>query len=116
MSYTLATMLNGDTNSEATASQILTDGFGTDLLFDRQLMLAYAATNQIDKLVSIYTTRIQQHPEDIQSTISLAASYLKLNRRDEAIQTLQDAAKKSPDYSDRITTWITQIKAGQNPQ
>ena len=116
MSYTIATMLNGDTNSEATASQILTDGFGTDLLFDRQLMLAYAATNQIDKLVSIYTTRIQQHPEDIQSTISLAASYLKLNRRDEAIQTLQDAAKKSPDYSDRITTWITQIKAGQNPQ
>ncbi len=113
MTYAIATILNGDKDF---ASNILVEKFGTDLIFNQELMLAYAETNQIDKLISIYQTRIKDSPNDIQSIISLAAGYLKIGKRDLAIKTLQDAVKQSPDYANRIKIWITQIKSGQNPQ
>ena len=62
MTYAVATMLNVDvafsnvsTVSEniAASSKILVERYGTDLIFNQNLMSAYAATNQIDEKVEI---------------------------------------------------------------
>lgn len=113
MSYAVAALLNGD---KETSSKLLIERYDTDLLFDQNLISAYAATNQIQKLIAIYEKHLVEKPDDIQVIISLAASYLQLGERTNAIKMLKNAEEKSTEYKDRIAVWIKQIESGQNPQ
>jgi tetratricopeptide (TPR) repeat protein len=112
MTYAVAATMHGDKDI---ASKILTDRYGTDLIFNQALMTAYENTDQIDKLIAIQKQRIIEKPDDIQPLISLAAGYLKIGQREKSIETLEEAAQKHPDYKSRVATWIEQIRAGQNP-
>lgn len=113
MTYAIATIHTGDIEA---ASKILVDTFGTDIIYNYELMLAYEATNQIEKIIAIQKQRVADKPEDIQARISLSAGYLKIGQREKAIEVLEEAAKQDTSYASTIRTWIEQIKAGKKPQ
>lgn len=112
MTYAIVNMYMGDTK---TASEILIKTFGTDIIYDYELMLAYEATNQIEKIIDIYTQRVAEKPDDIQTMISLSIGYLKLGQREKSIAILEEAAEKDEDRKHLIQTWIKQIKDGKDP-
>ncbi|HVS79886.1 MAG TPA: O-antigen ligase family protein [Candidatus Paceibacterota bacterium] len=90
-----------------------------DLLTDDRALGAYAQLGDYDKVLQIYQLRLANHPEKddarAQIELSIAATYMQLGRKTDAIAALQQIASESPQYASQIQQYIDDIKAGKNP-
>lgn len=82
---------------------------------DQRFFQAYYLTKQYSKIAAIWEARVAANPKDAQSYTSLAAAYLMVGRRADAIRAIEQAMAIEPKFKDQGTQLITDIRAGKNP-
>jgi tetratricopeptide (TPR) repeat protein len=93
----------------------VTEKWGEDILMDRMYINAYARRGETEKVLEIWKHLVDENPGNVQYYISLAATYLMLDMRDEAIEVLESARAIDENLTSQIDFYITEIKAGRNP-
>jgi len=73
---------------------------------DQTIQKAYAATNNLDKLIPLLQSNLKLNSEDIQSIVLLAESYVNNGQKYMAINILNDLAVKKPELKDQIDAYI----------
>ncbi|NIS25597.1 MAG: hypothetical protein GWN55_08635 [Phycisphaerae bacterium] len=63
----------------------------------------------------IWQTVVKERPQNPQYRTSLAAAYLNVGRREEAIAQLEKAAELNERFRDQAEYYIREIRAGRNP-
>ena len=101
------------------AEELLIDWFGEDY-FERQfknefsLLNAYVEIGRHDRAVQFWENRISKFPDDAQSRVSLAAHYVQVGKRDEAIEQLLEAVRIDPLYKAEADILIERIQSGES--
>ncbi|MBX4197928.1 O-antigen ligase family protein [Candidatus Parcubacteria bacterium] len=80
-----------------------------------QLIQAYYRTGQTKKVIDLLKERVALSPNDIQNHISLAAGYLLIEDRKNAVAELNKAAEIQPAFRAQADEYIKEIEAGRNP-
>ena len=97
------------------ADQIIFDFFGQEVIDNGRLLQTYINTNNWQRVIDINLLRVENDPTNAQQRITLAASYLQLDRRAEAIEQIEKAIELSPDLKEQGEFLIQEINAGRNP-
>jgi tetratricopeptide (TPR) repeat protein len=77
---------------------------------DNDIMSAYYATKQYDKLIELWKIRIADNPADINQKISLAAVQAISGDKQSAIKGIQAIIKENPTFKEQGDEFIRQIK------
>ncbi len=85
------------------------------VLNDDRLLRAYYYSNQHQKVLSVWKERLAKDPENPQLHLSLAAAYLLVNDRKNAIAEIEKIIKLDPTFKEQGDYYIKEIKAGRNP-
>ncbi|MCE9643674.1 O-antigen ligase family protein [Candidatus Parcubacteria bacterium] len=107
--YAMGLIYAGD---NATATKVLTEGFGTPFVGDDRLVKAYGDTQQYGKMLELVKLRIQANP-DAQGYLTLAAAYCQASQGTNAVAALKKLIEIAPSYKDQATYYITEIQAGR---
>jgi len=110
--YAIGLIYSGDM---AAANKLLTETYGTLLVFDQRLIQAYARRGEYNKIVAILEKASESSPGDWQVRISLAAGYQALGKRAQAIEELQKAAELNPEIKTQTDFYISELRAGRDP-
>lgn len=102
-------------NKEKLLEKILVPIYGSVIVDDNRLLQAYFNNKQLDKVFGIWELRVQKNPNRIQNHLGLAAAYLKLNQRDNAVQEIRKAIDLDSNFKKQGKFLIREIKAGRNP-
>jgi len=97
------------------AEELLVPKFKTTLVDDNRIIQAYFTTKQYQKVVSILEKHIENKPNDLQSRLSLASTYIELGQRAKAIALIQEVINLNPDFKDQGEYYIQQINLGNRP-
>jgi tetratricopeptide (TPR) repeat protein len=95
------------------ASKII--GTSTEVISDKRLMQAYIQSGNFTELARVVKIKVDANPDDAQGHVSLAAIYLKLNRRSDAIAEIQKAMVLEPKFNSQGEFYIKEIQAGRDP-
>ncbi len=106
--YVLQLIYSGHT---AEANKLIKE---SDVL-DTRFINAYADAGQIEKVLALWQEHIKREPKNSQYRFNIAATYLALGRRAEAIKELETALTLDPSTSQQAKDLIKEIKAGRNP-
>lgn len=87
----------------------------TTRLITNQEINTYAAAGNFAKVLSLWQERVRQSPGNFQYRVSLAAAYLKVGEREQAIAQLEEALTLDPTRQAVIQSLISDIRAGRNP-
>lgn len=99
---------------EKEGEDLLQNSFGKKIIPDKMLVNAYAKIENYSKVKEIWLEIIKT--EDIaQNHVSLAATYLKLDEKENAIKELEKAVEINPQFKQQADYFINEIKAGRNP-
>lgn len=109
--YALAAIFAG---KDDLANDLMKD-YGGLIIPDERFINAFIERNQINKVVAIWEKLLETDPNNAQYHVSLAASYLQIGRREEAIKQLQKAMEIEPKFKQQGEYYINEIKAGRNP-
>lgn len=96
----------------AQADQLLTDGFGTVLYDDEQLLQIYTNTKQFGRVVAIWEARFKKSPNDANVALGLASVYFQAGDISKTIETLKTVAKLNPTMAAQVQSIISQIQDG----
>ncbi len=88
---------------------------GTSTITDDRLIHAYTLAKKYDKVVEINKEKVAANPNDGQAHVSLAASYVQVGDRVDAVAEINKAIQIAPSFQSQGETLIKQIEAGQNP-
>jgi O-antigen ligase/Flp pilus assembly protein TadD len=80
-----------------------------------RIINAYTQVGRINDVVQSLEIAVQEDPQNPQSHISLAAAYLQVGRRQNAISEIQKAIDLNPDFKEQGDFFIKEIQAGRNP-
>lgn len=89
-------IMAGDT---ARGEQILTEVFGTSLVADDSLVMAYATTKQYDKLIAVLKLQVENSPDSPDARFRLATAYALAGRVPDARKEIQTAMARFPQVS-----------------
>ena len=109
--YALTLMRTGEVEQ---GQQVLFKQFGTDLIFDENLINVYAALGNYEKIIAIIDKQLTVK-DDPQLRIRLAAAYLGANQRANAILEVQKIMVSNPEFKQQGEAYIQEIRAGRNP-
>ncbi|MBI1999149.1 MAG: O-antigen ligase family protein [Parcubacteria group bacterium] len=79
------------------------------------LVAAYVDAGNFQKVAALWLDYLSRNPNDVQAHISLAAAYVELGRRADAIRELEKAAELEPRFKEQAAQWIAIIRAGGRP-
>ncbi len=82
---------------------------------NKYLLNVYASIGDWQKVKGIWLDAIKGEPDNAQYHVSLAATYLKLADRKNAIKELEAAISLNPQFKEQGDYYINEIKAGRNP-
>ncbi|MDO8555507.1 MAG: O-antigen ligase family protein [bacterium] len=108
-------------NQEQYANKILDDarkihgGYITTLQKSIEFLNVYAKVGNFEKVRDIWIYLIAQEPNNAQYHVSLAATYLQLKEKEQAIKELQIAVQINPSFKTQADYFISDIRAGRNP-
>src|SRR3989344_2397318 len=102
-------------NQSAYAEEILMKAFGNKIINDQNLLTAYARTGNFKKVRDIWLLFIAKDPENAQYHVNLAATYMQLGERQNAVMELQKAIEINPQFKAQGEQFIEEIRAGRNP-
>lgn len=112
MYYAAAAIYTGNT---ALVEELLTPIYGSAIVNHDQILRAYFNTEQFTKVLAIWKMRIEAEPENAQYHLSLAAAYLELNDRANAIAAIEKVIELDPNFKEQGEYLIGEIRAGRNP-
>ncbi len=98
---------------------ILNQTYGTTVVDDDRLVKALFDRQQWDMLMPILEQRIKNEPQNPQFRINAAAAYLQMNQRQKAVNqltTILSFEGMNDEMKAVVNGWISDIKAGKNPQ
>lgn len=101
------------------AIAILNQTYGTTIVDDDRLIKALFDRQQWEVLMPILEERIKKEPQNPQFRINAAAAHLQMNQRQRAITELTAILSfdgMTDDLKAVVNGWISDIKAGKNPQ
>ncbi|MEX0931908.1 MAG: O-antigen ligase family protein [Candidatus Paceibacterota bacterium] len=99
----------------ALAEEVLTEHFGTDLVYDQRLIRAYSQKGMYDKVFAIWENEIAKNPNNPQLYMYRAGSYLETDQNQNAIADLRKAVELNPNFKNEGEFIIEEIEAGRNP-
>jgi len=101
------------------AEELIMSQYGTLAVNDNRFLNAYAKLGMNELVVEIWRKRIavlsKQGSGNAQYHVSLAAAYLNVGRRNEAVAELRRAIELNPEFKDQGEYYINEINAGRNP-
>lgn len=97
------------------AYPLLIDAFGTRFADDDRIIQAYEARGDFAAIVEIYEGRRDRNPNNPQLRIQLAAAYIQVGRRSDAIAEIREAIRIEPGFRQQGEFYISEIEAGRNP-
>jgi tetratricopeptide (TPR) repeat protein/O-antigen ligase len=80
-----------------------------------RIINAYTRAGRVGDVVKSWELSVEKNPENPQFHISLAAAYLQVGRRSEAVDEIQKAIDLDPNFKEQGEFFIKEIKAGRNP-
>jgi O-antigen ligase/Tfp pilus assembly protein PilF len=106
-------------NNKPLAQSLLSTIDQNTLNTDDRVLNAYAQIGDYATVLKIWQARLAAHPANddtrAQIELSIAATYLQIGNRDQAIQELETIISDNPKYATQLNGYITQIKEGKNP-
>jgi O-antigen ligase len=109
--YLVGAIYAGDRNLEAELRADLLKKSPSTLSDDR-VVNAYLSVNRVSEVISVFQARLAANPNDPQSYVNVAAAYLKIGDKQDAIATLEKLGSTLPQYKATADGYITQIKNG----
>ncbi len=100
---------------EKLLEEILVPVYGSVIVDNDRLLQAYFNNKQFDRVIAIWQLRIEKDSKNVQAHLGLAATYLNLNRRVEAVQEVQYAIDIDENFKEQGEFLIREIEAGRNP-
>lgn len=97
------------------AEEVLMKTFGSKIIADQNLLTAYARIGNFKKVRDIWMLFIEKEPGNAQYHVNLAATYMQLGERQNAIRELQKAIALNPQFKAQGEHFIDEIRAGRNP-
>ncbi|MCK9352071.1 MAG: O-antigen ligase family protein [Candidatus Paceibacterota bacterium] len=94
--------------------KLLTERFGTDLVYNENLITAYAANKQFDKIITILQKKLATG-EDSQTRLRLAAAFLETGDKANAILEIQKIQAANPNFKEQGDAYINEIRTGKIP-
>jgi tetratricopeptide (TPR) repeat protein/O-antigen ligase len=88
---------------------------GEGVVIDNRLISAYAATGNYQRLRALLEEQLSRNPNDSQTLLTLAATYIQIGERTRAIQLIQKVIDLNPSFKEQGDYYINEIKAGRNP-
>ena len=110
--YALSLIYDGENNL---AENVLKEKFGVDVIPDQRFINAYVRTGDFKMVARIWEKFIEKSPSNAQYRVRLAATYIKIGKREEAIKQLQKAIELKPDFKKQGEYYINEIRAGRKP-
>jgi len=110
--YAAALYYSGE---DALADQVVQSRYGTLIVNDDRLLKVYFDRGKYDRVEEIVKLRITQAPNSAQLYVSLAAVYLKENKRAAAIEALEKAITLDATFKEQGEYFIREIQAGRDP-
>lgn len=92
--------------------EVLINHYSTPVIADGRLAAAYYAVDRYDRVRDIWLKFIGQEPNNVQYRFNLAATYLKMNQKENAIKELQKASEINPQIAEQAEYYINEIKKG----
>lgn len=86
-----------------------------NLVSDQRLIEALVEMEQYERLVPIFTARLEEDPSQGDRYLSLTALLLRMGERERAVEILETLKRNVPDFSEEADYYIAEIKAGRNP-
>ncbi|MBL7045161.1 MAG: O-antigen ligase family protein [Parcubacteria group bacterium] len=80
-----------------------------------RIINAYTRAGRVNDVVRSWELSIEKNPNNPQFHVSLAAAYLQVGRRQEAVVQIQKAIDLNPEFKDQGEFFIKEIQAGRNP-
>ncbi|MDP7466505.1 MAG: hypothetical protein QGH85_02700, partial [Candidatus Pacebacteria bacterium] len=80
-----------------------------------RIINAYTQAGRVNDVVRSWELSIEKNPQNPQFHVSLAAAYLQVGRRQEAISEIQKAIDLDEGFREDGEFIIKEIKAGRNP-
>ncbi|OGF64176.1 hypothetical protein A2661_00320 [Candidatus Giovannonibacteria bacterium RIFCSPHIGHO2_01_FULL_45_24] len=102
--------------NEGYAEEILSKVFKNGIVADQNLLTAYARVGNYKKVRDIWLLYIKQEPGNAQYRVNLAATYMQLGERQNAIKELQKAIELNPQFKEQGEYFIEEVRAGRNPR
>lgn len=97
------------------AYQLLEEGFGTRTPDNDYVLQAYNELKDYPKMIAVAELRVKNDPGNAQKRVQLAAAYLTVNRRADAVKELTQAITLDPSFAGQGQYYINEIQAGRNP-
>ncbi len=110
--FIIVSVINGQVEFAEELSQ---KHFGEKIFPEKRLLNAYAAVSRYDRVRDIWLKLLEEEPSNPQYHVSLAASYLKLGQRQNAILEIRKAMELDPRFKPEGERLISEIQAGRNP-
>ena len=82
---------------------------------DGRIINAYTRAGRVNDVVRSWEISVEKNPENPQFHVSLAAAYLQVGRRQEAVAEIQKAIDLDPNFKEQGDFFIREIRAGRNP-
>ncbi len=106
-------------NNYELAKKLLVPKYGTIAISDDRILNAFVKVGDYERVVEIWKKRIsdlqKKGLDNAQYHTSLAATYLEMGKRSEAISELKKAMELNPEFKQQGEYYINEIKAGRNP-
>ena len=100
------------TGQVAQGDAILTEGFGSTIIDNDQLIRVYTDTKMYSRVAAIWQKRIENNPKDVNNYLGLAQAYFQAGDKVNTIATLQKMSQLDPSKAGDIQQLITQINNG----
>lgn len=97
------------------ADQALQGVSTSTIASSNDILTAYYTAKQYGKVLELWKERVRLDPSNAQNHLSLAAAYLLVNDRRDAIAEIREAITIEPRFKDQGEAYIKQIQAGKNP-
>ncbi|MBI2100054.1 MAG: O-antigen ligase family protein [Candidatus Vogelbacteria bacterium] len=102
----------------ARAVKLTEEAFNLDRRFESArnfLIELYVGTKNYPEVLKLWQEAVAIDPANVQSRLSLAASYLANGKRDLAIEALEAVLTLDPKQKAQVDFYIKEIRAGRNP-
>ena len=110
--YVAALIYNKETDL---VKKLTKEMYGRELVYEDVFIRAYSDLDQYGTVLALLKEREKGNPDDPELQISLAATYLKLGERTNAVKAVEKAIMLRPSFKEQGEYYIREIKAGRNP-
>jgi tetratricopeptide (TPR) repeat protein len=102
-------------DKDSIATEILPTVSRSDYVFDNRFIALYELRKDYKTIISLLEERVSLGTTNSRDFLSLAAVYLEVGRRADAITQIEKAVSLDPSLKAQGDFYITEIRAGRNP-